>query len=541
MTASLRAVVAVFANRNLARLLLAWGAVSFSTWAFVIGLGVYAFEAGGPAAVGIAGLVRLLPGALASPFAGLLGDRRSRRAVLLWSTIAAGSAIAGAALGVSLGAGTAVVFALAAVVTVASAPYVPAEGALLPAAARTPQELSAANVAHSTMDNAGFLAGSILAGVLLALTSPEAVFAMAALMAGVAAISLAGVSRDRRSAPVGADATDVLRETALGIRTLLAHPGLRLVGATLTVLVFFEGAADVLVVIVALDLLGLGQASVGYLNAAWGIGALLGGAALAMLLDRGSLSAGLVVGSVVTGIATALPGAWPVAVAAFAAWLGVGFGYTFVDVAGRTLMQRLGSDEVLARVLGFLEASRLAAMALGSIAAPALVAVLGTRGAVLAVAAVLPLFAAARWAALRSFEIGAPVAERPYALLRANSIFASLPVATLERLSLDVSPVEARPGEEIITEGDYGDRFYLIDRGEVEVFERGVPRRVQREGDSFGEIALLRDIPRTATVRSLGGTSLFALDRPHFVAAVTGNQRSRQTADTIIERRLADR
>jgi len=208
-------------------------------------------------------------------------------------------------------------------------------------------------------------------------------------------------------------------------------------------------------------------------------------------------------------------------------------------VTARTLLQRLGTDEVLTRVLGSLETSRLAAMAVGSIAASALVALLGTRGALLALGAILPLFAVLRWAPLRAFEMGAPVAERPYAVLRANPIFAPLPVATLERLSHDVVALRVDAGEQIITQGHHGYRFYLIEDGEVEIFENRVLCRTEGPGESFGEIALLRDVPRTATVRANCPTRLLALDREHFLSAVTGHVRSRTVADTIIDSRLA--
>jgi len=540
LAASLRAVGAVFANPDVARLELAWAGMSFSLWAFAIALGVYAFDVAGPAAVGIAALVRLLPGALASPFAGLLGDRHSRRGVLTASTMATAAVLGAAAAATMLDAPPAVVFGLAGAFTVASTPYVPAEGALYPQVSRTPQELSGANVVHGVMDSAGFLVGSTLTGVLLAATTPQVVFGLAAIIAALTALVLAGVRPDDRPKYHEAhELYSVMSQTALGVRALLGNPGLRLVGAALVVLAFFEGTADVLVVVLALDLLDIGEGGVGYLNAAWGIGALAGSAVLAVMLDRGKLASGLVVGSVIAGVAAALPGAWPVALAGYAGWLAIGVGFTTIEVTARTLLQRLGTNEVLARVLGSLETSRLAAMAVGSIAASALVALLGTRGALLALGAILPLFAVLRWAPLRAFEMGAPVAEGPYALLRANPIFTPLPVATLERLSHDVVALRVDADEQIITQGEHGDRFYLIEDGEVEIFENRVLRRTDGPGESFGEIALLRDVPRTATVRANRPTRLLALDREHFVSAVTGHTRSRTVADLMIDSRLA--
>jgi Cyclic nucleotide-binding domain/Major Facilitator Superfamily len=536
---SLQAVVSVFANPDMRRLQLAWGASSFAIWSFAIALGVYAFDVGGAAAVGIAGLVRLLPGALASPFAGLLGDRHSRRIVLLLSAVCGAAALGLAALAATVDAPAAVVFALAGLFTIATTPYVPAEGALLPVVARTPQELSAANVARSVMDNIGFLVGSVLTGVLLATTSPELVFGTTAIASLCSAALLAGLSRreqPRYSAEVRA--RSALRETARGMHLLLANQRMRVIGAALTLLVFFEGAVDVLVVIVALDLLSLGEGAVGYLNAAWGIGALLAAAPLAMLIERGRLAAGLVAGSLIAGAVLALPAIWVVSAAAYLAWAGMGAGYEAIYVAGRTLLQRLGSDETLGRVLGALETSRLAAMALGAIMVPGLIALVEIKGALIAIGAVLPLFALLRWSALRSFEIGAPVPESNYRLLRDNSIFAPLPVDALERLSRDVVSVSAATGQEIITQGDHGDRFYLIQRGQVEVFEDGAFRRSEADGESFGEIALIHDVPRTATVRAARETKLLALERAQFIAAVTGNYRSGEAAAAVAEERL---
>jgi hypothetical protein len=409
----------------------------------------------------------------------------------------------------------------------------------MPQFARTPQELSAANVTHSVMDNLGFLGGSILAGILVAVSSVQTVFAIAALAAALSAVAILLTRPDSR--PRYADemaARSLARQATAGLRAMVADPALRLLGTSLTLLVFVEGAADVLIVIIALDLLELGNSSVGYMNAAWGVGALMAGAGLAVLINRGRLVEGLVVGSLVTGAMLALPGVSPVVLVVYAAWFGVGLGYTLVEVAANTLLQRLGDDEVLGRVRGSLETVRLAAMALGAIAVTVLVELFDIRGAVLAVAAILPLFAILRWGRLRSFEVGAPVEERHFSLLRADPIFTPLPLATLERLTHDLIELRVDPGQEVITQGDAGDRFYLIEDGRVEVFEDSVHRRFQTVGESFGEIALLRGEPRTATVRTTEPTGLLALDAGHFIDAVAGHGRSSQVADDVIEDRF---
>jgi hypothetical protein len=208
-----------------------------------------------------------------------------------------------------------------------------------------------------------------------------------------------------------------------------------------------------------------------------------------------------------------------------------------IEVAAKTLLQRLGSDESLSRVVGSLESARFAAQAAGSIGAAALVELLGVRGALLAMAALIPAFLIVSWARLRAFEVGAPVAEEHFKLLRGNSIFSPLPVATLERISNTLVPLEAVAGEEVIVQGDRGDHFYVIQAGQVEVFEDGVFRRNEGPGESFGEIALLRDVPRTATVRATAPTRLLSLERDHFIGAVTGHRRSDEMARTVVDSR----
>jgi MFS family permease len=537
----LRALAVDFGNRDLGLLGVARVGTAFAFWSFAISLGVYGFDHGGAVAVGIVALVRLAPGAIASPFAGLLSDRFSRRSVMIGSGLAISVVLLAATIVAATDAPAGFILALAGLFTVAISGYAPAESALLPLLAKTPQELSAANVTHSTMESIGFLLAALGTGLILVVASPAVVFGAAAAAALATVVLLTRISPDHRPEyePLEGELSGMVQETTLGFRTLMRHPALRLCAAVITMLVFFEGLADVLIVILALELLHLSHDSVGFLNAAWGVGALIGAVGLALLLKRGRLVAALVGGSLVIGAAAALPGAWTVPVAAYLGWLGIGFGYTFIEVAAKTLLQRLGSDETLGRVVGSLESARLAAMALGSISASAAVTLLGTEGALFVLAALMPVFMLLCWTRLRSHEVGAPVAEACFGLLRGNSIFSPLPVATLERLSRDLVGLDAAVGEEVITQGDQGDSFYLIEEGEVEVFEDGNFRRNEGPGDSFGEIALLRDVPRTATVRATAPTRLLRLERDQFISAVTGHRRSQHQASGVVDARWA--
>jgi MFS family permease len=216
----------------------------------------------------------------------------------------------------------------------------------------------------------------------------------------------------------------------------------------------------------------------------------------------------------------------------------VGAGYALVEVAGVTLLQRLAADDVLARAFGVVETSYYVTTGVGSALAPLVIHALGVKDALIAVAAVLPLLALARWRALARFEAGAPIPEREFALLRGVPLFAPLPIATVENLARRLVEVPVEAGETIVRQGEAGDRFYVIAEGAVDVVEDGVLRRTERAGEFFGEIALLRDTPRTATVQATVPTLLLALERDEFVGGVTGHRRSVQAADVVIDARL---
>jgi CRP-like cAMP-binding protein len=169
--------------------------------------------------------------------------------------------------------------------------------------------------------------------------------------------------------------------------------------------------------------------------------------------------------------------------------------------------------------------------------APVLVHRFGVRWTLVVVGALLPLLAALTHASLSRFD-AAPADARRIELLQAIPIFSPLSPPVLEQLAARLSPVHARAGDEIIRAGDHGDRFYVVDAGEVEVLVDGKPPRREGAGEYFGEIALLKDVPRTATVRAATDADLFALDRDDFLPAVTGHAASAQAAEAVIGSRL---
>ena len=506
-------------------------------WAYVVALAVFAYEAGGATAVGVVGVIRFLPSAVVAPFAAVLADRYPRQRVMLVADIVRAVALAGAGVVALADGPSGLVYAFAAVVAIVSTAFLPAQAALIPTLARDPSELTAANVASSTIESVGSFVGPALGGLLLALTSPGVVFAATSVAFVWSALN---VVRIRADAPAREDEGEAAlhREALAGFQTIFGTPSLRLVVGLYSAQTLVAGALNVLVVVTAIELLDLGRAGPGLLNSAIGVGGLVGAAAALALAGVRGLGSVFAVGLVLWGIPLVLMGAWPTTAAAIAFLAIVGVGNTLVDVSGLTLLQRTAPPAVLARVFGVLESLIVGTLGLGAILAPALAAWLGIRGALAAVGLLLPVLVLATWARLRAIDARTAVPEREIELLQSLPLFAPLPPATLEHLAARLERVPAAAGTEIMRQGDIGDRFYLVDEGDADVTIDGEVVTTLGPGDHFGEIALLRDVPRTATVTARTDASLLALERDEFVSAVTGHPASLEAADAVVAARL---
>ncbi len=345
-----------------------------------------------------------------------------------------------------------------------------------------------------------------------------------------------GIPRDAR--PTRRRAESPAAAISAGLRAVVHDESLAMVVGLMAALSIVDGLANVFVIVVAIKLLHIGTAGIGYLNIARGAGGLIGGAGVLALLGSSRVSRTLAIGVASLGLPLIVLGALPHVALGVVAWVAFGLGFVLVKVSGLTLVQRLSGDRVLARVLAVLETTFVATIGLGAILAPAIDSLVGLKGALMVTGALLPALTLAMWRGLRRLELGAPVPQREFELLRRCPVFEPLPLATSERLARRLVAVEVQAGTEVITQGDAGDRFYLIAEGGVEIFEDGIFRRRQGPGESFGEIALLRDVPRTASVRAVEDTELFALDRDLFLLAVTGHADSTYAAHDVADRFL---
>lgn len=534
MTA-LRVLRRVFANPDLRRVELAFVGFNAAEWGVWIAMLVYAYGQGGATEAGVVAVVQLAPAALFAPVAAVLADRfRAGRVLVLGYCVQAGAmgAVAAALLG---GGPKYLAYGLAALAATAVTITRPTQAALVPALARRPEELTAANVVAGWVESLSMLAAPAAAGGLLAVGSPGTVFAV---MAAVAVVSAVLVLPVPGPAAAGRDAAaDVLGETLEGFRLLRRERDPRLLVALLGVQFLVIGALDVLFVVLAIGELELGESWAGYLNAAFGAGGVAGIVATAALVGRARLAPALVLGVAVWSAAFVVLGAWPTAAGALLLLAAAGAGRSLLDVAGRTLLQRSTRPDVLSRVFGVLEGVSMAGLAAGSLLAPALVALGSASIALFALAAALPLLLIAAGRRLLAVDAHADIPVVEIGLLRALPLFAPLGAPQLESLARRLEPLDVPAGTAVVTEGEPGDRFYVVAEGELEVSTGSTLRR----GEGFGELALLADVPRTATVAARTPSRLYALDRESFLESVASHPASGREAERLVHERLGAR
>src|SRR5215218_10612459 len=438
------AFAAVFGNRDLRLVQLSWAGSVTAYWVFIIALSLFAYDQGGAAAVGLVGLLRVLPAVVASPFAAVLGDRYPRQRVLVAVNVARTVAIAVAAALAFLDAPPVTVYLLAGVVGMLQSIFRPTQAALLPLLARRPEELTASNLVLTTIEALGIFIGPAIGGLLLTVTSTDTVLAVSSIAFLFSALLIAGI-RVEREVPQAFTREPWLQRMFAGFTTIAHNPGLRVIVLLYGAQTLVAGALNVLIVVSALELLDLGEAGIGFLNSAVGVGGLLGGFAALALLGRNKLASDFAVGLVLWGAPIALIGIFPEPALALMLLGVVGVGVTLVDVAGLTLLQRAVPDEVMTRVFGVVQSVFVGSLGLGAIIAPLLVELFDVRGALVASGSLLPVLALVFWRRLQAVD-GDTLAPAELALLRGLALFRPLPPATLDQLASGLIAVTATDG-----------------------------------------------------------------------------------------------
>jgi MFS family permease len=523
-------------NAALLRVLAAYVLYILVEYAVWIAMLVFAYTRGGATTAGLVAVAQLVPAAVVAPMVAPIADRRSPVALLaggyLVQTVAVAGTAAAVLAGQPLAAYAAVVVAATAMVTTR-----PAQSALIPSISATPDQLTAANVVVGWLEAAGVAAAGLLTGVLISLARVGSVFVVCAGL-GVAALLLVAGLRVAPLESAEESETRVLAGIGDGLRLAARRPRVRLMLALLTAEAVVVGALDLLVVILAISVLRRPQAWAGYLDFAFGVGAVLGATGSAVLvgrrLGRPILFAALTFSAALAALAVGLGLAGTVALLAVA-----GASHVLMEIATRTLLQRSVPAQLIGRIFGVLEGVMMAGYALGALLVPGLVHLGGSRLALVGVAAVLPLAGVAGGRVLFGLDAETPVPVVQIALLRGLPLFAQLPAPALDGLAVALIPLHLAPGAVLIQQGDHADAYYAIAEGELDVAQDGHLLGRCGRGEGVGEIALLRDVPRTATVVAHSAATVYQLDRGPFLTAVLGHAPTRRQAYRIAEERLA--
>jgi MFS family permease len=532
----LRTFHALAGNRALMRILAAYTLFTLIEYSVWLGVLVYAYSHGGATVAGLVATAQLVPAAVVAPFMAAIADRRSPVFLLAGGYLVQAVLTAAAAVAVVAGV-PAAVYAIAVIAGCAVTGTRPAQATLIPSVAATPDQLTAANVLVGWVEAAGFAASGLMAGALIALGGVATVFAVCAGL-GLAAATLVARLRAVTFAPSSERATAVLAGLAESLRLTASRPRIRLMLGLLTAQAAVAGALDLLIVILAVSALGLSHAWVGYLNFAYGVGAVLAATVSVVLIGR-RLGVPIVAAALLLSIAVAAL-ASDVGLAVTVALLAVaGASHSLLDVSNRILLQRSVPPQLIGHVFGILEGLQEAGWALGALLVPLLVYLGGSRLALLGVAAVLPLAAAIGGRGLLNLDAETPVPVVEIALLRSLPLFAELPGPSIEALAASLTPVELPAGTLLIRQGDPGDAYYAIAAGELDVRQDGRFLRRCGRGEGIGEIALLHSIPRTATVTAHSAATVYQLNREPFLTAVLSHARTHREARRIAGARLA--
>ena len=536
---------AVFGNPGLRRVELALAGSMIGDWAYATAVTVWAYGVGGVSAVGIWVAIRLALMSLTAPLASAWADRMPRKSVMIISDVIRAVLVVAATACLVLDTPAAPIFALATATSLLGTSFRCAQRALMPALANDTEELTASNGISSTIESLSFFVGPAIGATLIGLSSVGVVFGLNAVTFVWSLVLVLGVHVPQReeAPPAGDDENEpvkegFMREISGGFRAIAADRDLLSVAWLVGAQTIVAGASAVFLVVMAVDILGIGAEGVGYLDSTLGVGAVIGGFWAISRARKKRLGQDLTSGVLLWSLPLLLVVLVPSIPAVLLAVALLGLANPMVDVNFETIVMRIAPDQVLGRVFGALESYLIGTMALGSAMMPLLIHWLGFRPALAVIAVGVAVLAVPLLPRMRRLD-ARMVAPRGLDLLAAASIFTPLSRVTVEGLARAMNPVPVAAGMPALREGEDSDRFYLIESGLVEVTQNGVVLRREGPGEFFGEIGLLRDVPRTATVTAVEDTVLLALGRDDFLAAVTGQREAYLAADDIVTRRLS--
>ena len=496
---------------------------------------IYAYEVGGSPALGLVAFLTLAPAAVFAPIGATLGDRFRREVMLTvaYAVFAGTTAVVALALYAEWSVG--MVYLLAAVNATVLTLVRPLHESLLPALARSTEQLTAGYVAGGTIENLGWIAGPLLAGLTAAAWGTSAVFVITTALLLIGTVLIWRVETTTAPDPgTGQNAVQMTLEGFGAFRD--SRP--RVILVLLNSVVFLAGVVEVAIIVLAFEVFGSEDAGVAWLNTVIGVGAAAGSVLAVLLIGRRYLAPSMWRGLVLIAVSVSLIPVFRSQAAALVALAIMGAGWTFVDVSGRIMLQRVIPLGGLSRAFGVLEGSSMAAEALGSAAGAILIGWLGVGWVLVVGSLLIIIMLLVNRRALQAADVGVVVPIEHLHMLRSLSMFAALGPAELERLATSADEESVRPGSAVCVQGELGERFYLVERGTARVVRDGVDVASLGAGDFFGEIALLRDIPRTATVVAESDLDLLVLEREPFLEAIKSSACQIEAARAVSQTRL---
>jgi hypothetical protein len=530
-----RSLARVLRNPDIRALELSWTVGVGVDWAILVVALVVAYDAGGAVAVGLVSLFRMLPAMVVNIVIDATRARRPERVLVAVNLLrAAGAAVVAAAIVVDQ---PIAVYLAVAGASAAGALVRPTTLALLPSVAVRPEDLVSANTAGALGESLGTFAGPLITGIVVASSGPAPAAAIAAAAGVIAAAIVARVSVAAAARPAPTTGRPSLPLLA-GIRELVRRRPAGVLMLSFGVQTTVRGALTTFIAVLAIEVLGMGDAGVGILGAAIGAGGIVG-ALFAVAMGSGGRLAGMFAAALVAwGAPFVLIGVAPSPALALLALGVTGIGNALLDVSGLTLLQRGVANPARGAVFAVLEVMASIGISAGALIGSLLVTTIGVERALVITGIALPITAVIGWPWVRRLDDEGVLPERQARLLRGIPLFAPLPLAALERIADGMEPVRYARGQPIMTQGDAGDTYVMVESGRVLVTIDGAPSHEQGPGDGVGEIALLRSVPRTATVTALEPVEGFQVDCHTFVDAVTGHEGSWRVASDVVDARL---
>lgn len=518
---------AALRNRELVAFIVGHLLAGVAEWAVFIGVLVYAHEYGGARATGLASIALLSPYVFVGPLAGRIVARFDAGRARLAGLAAQVGGYGLSALAAGLGTTPVLVVAACMVGLAGTTVLRPAGAVLLPSLVRSTRELTIAYLWVGYAETAGVLVGPLFAAAMLAVDGPDAVLGGSTVLV---LIGLATATKVRGLARLDSTVSDAAGSGGfmLSMRALSRRKGAIGVLAVAGGQSVLVGALDILIVVIASDHVDLGNGGPGILSALFGVGAVASGVATTALVGRARLAVPVGAALGFMAAATITFGFAVTLVVAVTLLPLLGLARSTLDVLSRILLQRSAPPSDLAAVFAALEVSGGLGLLGGSLAAQALLAVSGVTAALVGVGALYAVMLGVSWRSLRVADEGADVPVMAMSFLGRLPAFAPLTPFGMEAVARAAEEVPVRTGEVVINEGEPGDRFYGVVDGRFEVSISGELVRTLGRGDSFGEVALVADVPRTATVTASSPGMLLAIDREPFLLAVTGHEGSRQ-------------